>query len=180
MKEYDIKPQVTGDFKSKLEFIVSKYLSERLGLYTLYEPESFATLLGKYTPDFWTPHTDTYYEVKPTFEYCDWKLYHYFVKKFKKTLVIITPTEQAILVYDEYLDKDNKKIEDAKLVKGEEYMCMMKCPYCSKINFGVYDWEHKCGGCHSQIEKKFLRPLSMISFEEYYEITKDKKDFFRE
>jgi hypothetical protein len=76
-------------FRSKLECRWAAFLRE-LGVRYLYEPETFDTAFGRYTPDFWLPDFDVFVEIKPITNWCDFDKYQAFVEAHRKAFMVAT------------------------------------------------------------------------------------------
>ncbi len=135
------KPIQFKGFKSKLEYIASNWLTIELALETIYEPQTFQTKLGQYTPDFYCPKIKTYFECKPNFAFANLKLYEQFVLEQEKDLVLISPEEIGVIEFckaDGVYEKENWiynwKDNDSQI------------GYCS--NCATYFFSNVCGSYH--------------------------------
>lgn len=190
--EYDIagskRPIQYKGFKSKLEYIASKWLAEELKLKTLYEPQTYRTKIGNYTPDFYCPEIKTYFECKPDIGFANFELYTQFVEEQEKDLVIITPKKLSVIEYwppsKNIGEKEPWIINE--LEDGDD-SCYIRCSHCQKISFchgvGIYycrackahEGDHDLSQLNQEVSFSFGKTSSgqhwdgiMIDFPSYY------------
>ena len=181
MEKYNVegikKPIECNGFKSKLEFIASKWLTAVLKLKILYEPQTFKTSKGNYTPDFYCKEINTYFECKPSVSFANIDLYKIFCEDYKTNLVVITPIGLQVFSYGAYGINNKLTVFDGEILfnKLNEYendIMFFKCPLCKNLSFivisGVYEC---CGGCErdeSQYKLNILNDIELINFKKFY------------
>jgi hypothetical protein len=136
MKKYDnekFPPQEINGFKSKLEYITSKYLKEVLKVKALYEPFTYKTIIGNYTPDFYIPEMNLFIECKPGLEFANLKLYQQFCKEKQSELLLITPTHSY------FIEKINEDVSDFNVIN-----CYKKCSKCNKTSLLSTIGQYRC------------------------------------
>lgn len=145
MKQYATKgkkvPQETLGFKSKLEFLVAMWLTAHLELKAEYEPQTFKTTIGNYTPDFYLPEIKTFVEVKPNISFASLKLYNQFSKEQNRDFILITPDgtycfEQNCLGH----------VNDFE-IKNPEFAYCIECSKCKKVSFCCPQGNYQCRAC---------------------------------
>jgi len=139
--KYTIPARRVWIFKSEKESIVASWLNE-LKLPYLYEPETYQTKVGKYTPDFYLPQINTYIEVKPKIKGFIEESYIFLLKEFAREkqadLIILSPREMI------YLELNKWGLYNGKDPSGY----VIHCSKCKKKSFtsntGIYYCRH-CG-----------------------------------
>jgi hypothetical protein len=160
----NLKPQETNGFKSKLEYIASKWLTEKCKLKVLYEPFTYKTLIGNYTPDFLCEETNQYFECKPTIDFAHTKLYLQFCREKNAELIVITPTQ----IYMHDFDFDCETYP-----KSEVFVIV--CSKCNKVSFCESSGSYHCRKCkHHNGNHDVRKGYSIISFSNFYESFKNK------
>ncbi len=157
-------PQETNGFKSKLEYIASKWLTQELKLKVIYEPLTYRTKIGNYTPDFYCEETNQYFECKPNIDFANTKLYLQFCKDYNTELIIITSEKLYLFDYD-YLSQTYENSEVYKI----------KCSKCNQISFCEVSGSYHCRHCNNHDGMHDIRKAySIIDFPEFYNSFKNK------
>jgi hypothetical protein len=181
LPEYDLygkkAPIEINGFKSKLEKIASEWLTEICGLKIIYEPFTYKTKIGNYTPDFYAPETNQYFECKPNLEFANIELYKQFCKEKETDLIIITPNNIGAIEFPkhEIAWQHNSEIESI----FDKLTLLIQCQNCGKNSFCSNEGSYHCRACNfhdgdhdtSMIEEKDAmvgRNTKIVSFESYY------------
>ena len=149
------KPISDGVYKSQLETIFSKWLTIKK-IPFIYEPCTFKTKKGKYTPDFYLTETNQYIEIKPNMDFLNRSyinLLRQFAKENKKEIIVFTLDGAFLLaeLWQKYDEKTNnfignwtmewldemQPIEHGKCSKcGTDYLCGSYGTYrCRKCGY---------------------------------------------
>ncbi len=186
--EYDItgrrKPIEFMGFKSKLEYIASNWLSLELALKTLYEPMTFKTKIGRYTPDFYCPKIKTYFECKPSIHFANLELYKEFVLNEKKDLVLLTPIQVATIEFCEYPEGPSEVSQSWTYDWTDGDSQLGFCSKCATYFFSHIVGSYHCRACgthegdHDQIHlysasgsdlnDSYFKNGDFIDFPSYY------------
>jgi len=174
MKQYattgKLKPQEVNGFKSKLESYAASWLTEAIDLKALYEPQTFNTALGNYTPDFYCPEINTYFECKPSYEFANWSLYKQFCKDQKVDFVLVTPLGIYVMEYE------NGFCPETVVPEKDEVPCVIICSECGKKSFTSESGYYKCRVCdfhngdHDRYDaNQYNKKIGYITFKQYYD-----------
>lgn len=146
-------------FKSKLEYITAEWLTIQCKIKILYEPFTYKTQIGNYTPDFYCEETNQFFECKPDINFANIKLYLQFCKEKSAELIIITPNK--IYMYD--FDYDCTNYEQSEVF-------MIKCSQCNAISFVEQSGNYYCRKCKNHDGMHDIRKAkSIIQFKDYYQ-----------
>jgi hypothetical protein len=147
MKSYDKfgfkKPIKIGEFKSKLEFVTFLFITTKLKMMAIYEPETVKTKIGNYTPDFYLPESQLYIECKPNLEFATIELYKEFSKQTKKKLMVFCPDELLL-------------ISNGDIGENYESINQLFCPKCKKYTYLNLPEPYICSICNESLEKENL------------------------
>jgi len=180
-----LTPQETQGFKSKLEYITSKWLTKICNLKVSYEPFTYKTKIGNYTPDFWCEETNQYFECKPNLEFAAIKLYQQFCDEKNADLIIIT-SEGIFTIenWDRVAIKMNHSTNEKNwlITPDEGEAIIINCPKCNLYSFGNIAgiWAcRKCGYHNGASIRNNANETNLpyISFGDYYNSFKNKKGF---
>lgn len=145
-------------FKSKLEFIASQWLNNECQLKILYEPFTYKTKIGNYTPDFYCKETNQYFECKPEINFANTDLYLQFCKEKQTELIIITPNK--LYMHDFDFECNNY---------AESEVLLIKCSNCGAVSFVEQCGNYFCRKCKNHDGMHDVRKArAIISFEKYY------------
>ena len=177
--KYNIKAKPKDDFKSQLEVKVAEWLSY-IKIPFIYEPFTFKTKIGNYTPDFYLPEAKCYIEVKPNetfFEDGYIKLLKQFCLEKESDILLITPNKTGII---EYIQWGNPNEEEPEL-EIETYLefeptnvYMIVCSNCGTKSFCSSYGSYHCRKCkwhEGDHDVSFVNETTRnmrITFQEYY------------
>jgi hypothetical protein len=140
--KYNIEAKPTKNYASKLESKIADWLSYSKIPY-IYEPKTYLTEKGNYTPDFYLPLINTYIEVKPkiiTFINSNYfALLEAFVIKEKTDLIILTGTNE-LLYYDL-----SSYLKNGPCVDTSGYIA--KCSMCKTVFLTSQEGSYHCRHC---------------------------------
>ena len=174
-------PQETQGFKSKLEYITSKWLTKHLGLKVFYEPFTFKTKIGNYTPDFYCEETNQYFECKPNLEFAATHLYKQFCLEKKADLIIMCPEKIYCIEYAPEITEPF--LEHAPWI-WDDYECTLTCCHkCGAKSFATEMGSYHCRKCkthegdHDNSSAYYPSAKQFkeyIPFKEYYDSFKNR------
>jgi len=182
-----LKPIQEHGFKSKLEYIAYLWLTKICNLTVQYEPFTFKTSVGNYTPDFFCKETNQYFECKPFHNTGAWDLYKHFsiekkrIDKKDNDFFIITP--EGMGGFENCFGGFTNGFTTI-YSPNDNYVYYCCCSHCQKISFHTGEGNYRCRHCgehegdHDQqsFDKKVRylypdenpKPKEIMSFEKYY------------
>jgi len=124
------KPKEIDNFKSELEFITARWLS-KLKIPYIYEPKTYKTKRGNYTPDFLLPETNIFIECKPNFKFVKEHVLRFkqFCLEQKSNLLIVTKDKLYCMEYASFEKEENVLFEE------EDETLIVNCRKCGVISF---------------------------------------------
>lgn len=182
------KPKQVMGFKSKLEYITSKWLTQ-LGIKAEYEPFTYKTKIGNYTPDFYCPEISTFIECKPSIEFAATDLYKEFGESHPDCEAFIIITPYGIYGWEKWHENKDVGIEKDEFgaLHYPKEMLVKLCYDCKKISFCTNEGYWSCRHCNSHDGDSGVRPsndecerygIMYIPFNEFY-INRYKKRGWR-
>lgn len=143
------KPKPTREYKSKLESVVADWLTN-LKIPFVYEPETYRTKIGNYTPDFYLTQINTYIEVKPKIMDCVKESYTNLLKQFSKEkkadVLLLTPSTEFIYYEYHATSYINNQETNIPEIWQDNDAAIGKCSKCNTIfftsNVGWYNCRH--------------------------------------
>lgn len=151
-------------FKSKLEYIAVEWLTNECKLKILYEPFTYKTKIGNYTPDFYCKEINQYFECKPNINFANTDLYLQFCEEKQTELIIITP--EKLYMYDFDFECNNYETSEVLIIK---------CSKCNMTSFVEQSGNYYCRNCKNHDGMHDIRKAkSIIKFKDYYSIISKK------
>lgn len=162
-------PIQIGEYKSMLEATVGNWLTE-IKIPFIYEPFTYKTSKGNYTPDFQLPLINTYIEVKPTKETLTqsyFNLLEAFCLEKKCDLIFLAPDEVR---YFELTPTQKSMFEfNAEEIVCDYSMFLGECIKCKTRFFSSVVGSYHCRHCNNHNGDHDMYADGFALFKHYYE-----------
>ena len=142
-------PKQIDNYKSELEFITSRWLA-KLKIAFIYEPGTYKTNKGNYTPDFYLPEINTYIEVRPDFSFFS-DSYIELLKEFaylkSADILLVTRDKLKVIEFIKWGNPDTNEFDPEAYLQDEfDVAQIIVCSHCGKKSFctsyGIYSCRH--------------------------------------